>query len=181
MVRRISTALGNIGTSSHRRCTPHHRRRCCCCCCCCNVWAGVGMGGRRPTTGPRSNIFTWRGIKIFCPDPRNLYRGNIGRGGQLRVRVCFPPVSHGVTSGPGARRPGAPHLHHPLIIPSLCQLGSPMWRQIAGRCGDRMLTGIFGGIMPSNINREISNQASVFFGSGVDLINLYESLSVIRD
>ena len=28
-------------------------------------------------TGPRSNIFTWRGIKIFCPDPRNLYRDNI--------------------------------------------------------------------------------------------------------
>ena len=35
-----------------------------------------GVGRRRPT-GPRSNIFTWRGIKIFCPDPRNLYRDNI--------------------------------------------------------------------------------------------------------
>ena len=71
-------------------------------------------GGRRPTTGPRSNIFTWCGIKIFCPDPRNLYRGNIGRGGQLRVRVCFPPVSHGVTVSPVVPgRPGAPHLHHP--------------------------------------------------------------------
>ena len=71
------------------------------------------MGGRR-LTGPRSNIFTWCGIKIFCPDPRNLYRGNIGRGGQLRVRVCFPPVSHGVTVSPVVPgRPGAPHLHHP--------------------------------------------------------------------
>ena len=40
-----------------------------------------GEEGAHHCTGPRSNIFTWRGIKIFYPDPRNLYRDNIGRGG----------------------------------------------------------------------------------------------------